>query len=58
MLNAEDFILLGGRPEKWDEEVLQRAGRSGGQNARINLPELQEEQRDSGRRSVAVVNHA
>jgi hypothetical protein len=58
MLNAEDFILLAGRPEKWDEEVRQRAGRSGGLNARINPPELQEDQHARGRRSVEVVKSA
>jgi hypothetical protein len=55
MLDTEDFILLGGRPEKWDKEVRQRAGRSGGQNARINLPESQEDQHVRGRRSVELV---
>jgi hypothetical protein len=58
MLNTEDFILLAGRPEKWDEEVRQQASCATDQNVPTNLPELQEEQQDRGRRSVKVVKSA
>jgi hypothetical protein len=58
MLNTEHLILLAGRPEKWDEEVRQHASRAADQKVGINLPELQEEQHDRGRRSVEVVKHA
>jgi hypothetical protein len=58
MLNTEDFILLAGRPEKWDGEVRQQASRAADQNVAINLPELQEEQHYRGRRSVEVLKSA
>jgi len=40
MLTTEHFILLAGRPEKWDEKVCQQARRAGDQKVGINLPEL------------------
>jgi hypothetical protein len=55
MLNAEDFILLAGRPEKWDEEVRQQASRAADQNVGMNLRDLQEEQHYRGRRCFEVV---
>ena len=58
MLNTEHFILLAGRPEKWDEEVRQQASRAAGQDVGIKLPELQEDQHARGRRSVEVVEDA
>ncbi len=58
IVNTEHFILLAGKPEKWDEEVHQQATRIADANARINLPELQEDQHDRGRRSVEVVRSA
>ena len=58
MLNTEQFILLAGRPEKWDEEVRQHASRAANQNVGINVPELQEHQHDRGRRGVELVKSA
>ena len=58
MLNTEHFILLAGRPEKWDEEVRRQVSGAAGQNVGINLAELQEEQHNRGRRSVEVVKSA
>jgi hypothetical protein len=58
MLNAEHFILLAGRPENWDEQVRQHPSRAAEQNVRVNLPELQEDQHDRGRRSIEVVKSA
>jgi len=55
MLNTEHFILLAGRPEKWDEEIRQQARCAGNQKVGINLPKLQEDQRSRGRRSIEVV---
>jgi hypothetical protein len=55
MLNIEHFTLLAGRPEEWDEEVRQQANCPTDQNVPINLPKLQEDQRNRGRRSVEVV---
>jgi hypothetical protein len=58
MLNTEDFILLAGRPEKWDEEIRRQASRAADQNVRTNLPKLAEDQHRRGRRSVEVVKSA
>jgi len=58
MLNTEHFILLAGRPGKWDEEVRQQASCATEQNVPINLPKLQEDQHDCHRRSVEVVKSA
>jgi hypothetical protein len=58
MLNTEDFILLAGRPEKWDEEIRQQARRAGDPKVGINLPKLHEDQHNRGRRSVEVVRSA
>ncbi len=58
MLNTQHFILLAGRPEKWDEEVRHQASRAADQKVRTNLPKLQEDQHDRGRRSVEVVKSA
>jgi hypothetical protein len=55
MLNANEFVLLAGRPEEWDEEVRQQACRAGDPEVGIKLPELQEDQHDRGRRSVELV---
>ena len=58
MLNTKEFVLLAGRPEKWDEEVRQQTSRAADQNVRTNLPKLQEDQHRRGRRSVEVVKSA
>jgi len=58
MLNTEHFVLLAGSPEKWDEEVRHQVSRAADENAAINLPELQEDQRNRGRHSVEVVKSA
>jgi hypothetical protein len=58
MLNTEHFTLLAGRPEKWDEEMRHQASGAADENVGINLPELQEDQHDRGRRSVEVVKSA
>jgi hypothetical protein len=55
MLNAEDFILLAGWWEEWDEEVRQQASRAADQSVAMNLRDLQEEQHYRGRRCVEVV---
>jgi len=54
MLNANEFVLLAGRPEEWDEEVRQQACRAGDPEV-IKLPELQEDQHVRGHRSVELV---
>ena len=58
MLNIEQFVLLAGRPEKWDEEIRRQANRAADQSVRTNLPKLQEDQHRRGRRSVEVVKSA
>jgi hypothetical protein len=58
MFNTEHFILLAGSPEKWDEEIRRQARPVGDQKVGINLPELQEDQHDRGRRSVELVKSA
>src|SRR5271166_4248929 len=58
MLRTEQFILLAGRPETWDEEVHQQAARVADPSVSINPAELQEEQHDRGRRSVELVGSA
>jgi hypothetical protein len=58
MLNTEQCVLLAGRPEKRDEEVREQASRAGDQRVGINLPKLQEDQHNRGRRSVEVVKSA
>ena len=44
MLNTEQFILLAGSPEKWDEEIREQASRAADQNVGISLSELQEDE--------------
>src|SRR5215471_5893218 len=58
MLNTEHFVLLAGRPEKWDEEIRQQARPAGDQKVGINVPKLQEDQHRRGRRSAELVRSA
>jgi hypothetical protein len=58
MLNTQQFVLLAGKPEKWDEEVRQQATRVADPNIRVGLPELQEHQHSCGRRSVELIKSA
>jgi hypothetical protein len=57
-LTTQEFVLLAGRPEKWDEQVRQQASGAAGQNVSANLLESQEHQHDRGRRSVELVKSA
>ena len=48
MINTEHFILLAGNPEKWDAEVVERAGKG------EELVRIQEDQHSRGRRSAGL----